>query len=150
MTQGVPGAPNHAMGAPVQRRDRTLTPYEVAFVAKARSQGRPVSWTNISIQLNRSEHDIRVCCDPTYQDARPLPVAESAKPVRSYKSSAARIRALLETGPATHAQIARVVPPEFSIARTMCELIHRGVVKRVDGGQGRGTKATYALVEAEA
>lgn len=54
------------MGAPVQRRDRTLTPYEVAFVAKARSQGRPVSWTNISIQLNRSEHDIRVCCDPTY------------------------------------------------------------------------------------
>lgn len=48
-------------------RERHLTPYEVDYVTGARNRPRPVSWSNIAAQLNRCEHDIRFCCDPTYE-----------------------------------------------------------------------------------
>lgn len=51
----------------VQRRERNLTAFEIAWVTRLRGQSRPVSWSNIAAQINRCEYDIRACCDPEFR-----------------------------------------------------------------------------------
>lgn len=53
---------------------------------------------------------------------------------------------LSANGPSRNSEIAdELYTHSGDIARMMSKLTHRGIVRRVDGGQGRGHKATYAL-----
>lgn len=53
----------------------------------------------------------------------------------------------LKSGPMTNAQLGDAIGEHSgSVARDCAHLIKAGRVVRVDGAQGRGTKATYALV----
>ena len=70
------GASTFASVAP---RDRTLDAYEIRYVERARAKAHPESWQNISDALKRSEHDIRLCCDPAYQrEPQPEPAIDPA------------------------------------------------------------------------
>ena len=62
--------------------------------------------------------------------------------------SKAGILAALKTGPKTTEQLLRVTGTcSADISRDCAGLRHDGLVKRVDGGSGRGSRAVYALVE---
>ncbi|SCY89394.1 hypothetical protein SAMN05660666_03462 [Novosphingobium aromaticivorans] len=61
--------------------------------------------------------------------------------------SKAGILAALKTGPKTTEQLLRVTGTcSADISRDCAGLRHAGLVKRVDGGSGRGSRAVYALV----
>lgn len=59
-----------------------------------------------------------------------------------------QILRLLKARPRTNAELQELcVDHSGGIARTMAVLIADGRVRRIDGHVGRGTRATYALVE---
>jgi hypothetical protein len=58
------------------------------------------------------------------------------------------ILARLRDGPATNRELQEVACTHSGdIARRMCAFARLGYVKRIDGGQGRGWPAVYALTE---
>lgn len=60
----------------------------------------------------------------------------------------AGILAALKTGPKTTEQLLQVTGTcSADISRDCAGLRHAGLVKRVDGGSGRGSRAIYALVD---
>lgn len=60
------------------------------------------------------------------------------------------LRALRRGHPLTNEQLQELTGDHSAgVARTMNKLIKSGRARRVDGGSGRGGKATYALAEAE-
>ena len=60
----------------------------------------------------------------------------------------AHVLRLLAVKPRTNAELQELcVDHGAGIARTMSELRRRGKVRRIDGGSGRGSIATYAIAE---
>ncbi len=68
---------------------------------------------------------------------------------RHYGESTAAMIHRLREGPATNAELCEAACEHGgAVARTMVKLASTGVVRRIDGASGRGTKAVYALTEA--
>lgn len=49
------------------RKGATLTEAERLLVYQARNRDRPTPWPHLAAQLGRTEHAIRLACDPTYR-----------------------------------------------------------------------------------